>query len=337
MNEILDGDWIHEIQPASLNGRLLGRGTLRRGATGPTAVRIPAWGFAFQPKTPGSRLERAYVDALSTLDEFEDLAATARKSGKFTDAGIVQEIGQHALAKSIPALHRGRETVRKARLEIAAARAKIALPAVDKTDAVSYLRRLEIRGHLAGMSEDKRRQFISKNREGLEPEWVQAIVEMSPMMSGVMESDHAWLLDRELRRLHGAAVDETRDAELALQTAENVVDLTRKEICKDLGVLPGSPPKTGAANMPKPRDINRPFDPTPGTALFQSQFDELAEIYEIPHDAPYLKRSNESMAEVVRVLKHAPGGSSWAAATEDDLERGIFYPTLEAYQDRRAA
>lgn len=82
MNEILDGDWTHEIQPASLNGRLLGRGTLRRGATGPTAVRIPAWGFAFQPKTPGSRLERAYVDALSTLDEFEDLAATARKSGK---------------------------------------------------------------------------------------------------------------------------------------------------------------------------------------------------------------------------------------------------------------
>jgi hypothetical protein len=192
MNEILGG------APSSLSSKSLGRGTLRRGATGPSAVRIPAWGFAFQPKTPGSRLERAYVDALSTLDEFEDLAATARKSGKFTDAGIVQEIGQHALAKSIPTLHRGRETVRRARLEIAAARAKIALPAVDKTDSVSYLRRLEIRGHLAGMSEDKRRQFISKNRDGLDPEWVRAIVEMPPMLSGVMESDHAWLLDREL-------------------------------------------------------------------------------------------------------------------------------------------
>jgi hypothetical protein len=220
-------------------------------------------------------------------------------------------------------------------LDISAARAKIALPAVDKGDAVGYLRRLEIRGHLAGMSDDKRRQFMSKNRESLDPEWVRAIIEMAPMMSGVMDTDHSWLLDRELRRLHGSAVDETRDAEMALQTAENVVGLVRKEICRDLGILPGAAPKTLAAGMPKPRDVNRPFDPTPGTALYQSQFDELAEIYEIANDAPFLKK--DATGDVVRVLKHGPSGGSWAIASEDDLERGIFYPTLEAYQNRREA
>jgi hypothetical protein len=94
---------------------------------------------------------------------------------------------------------------------------------------------------------------------------------------------------------------------MALQTAESVVDLARKEICKDLGILPGSQPKTLAAGMPKPRDINRPFDPAPGTALYEDQFNELAEIYEIPHDAPYLKK--DAMGEIVRVLKHSPSGS----------------------------
>jgi hypothetical protein len=330
MSEILDG------APSSLNSKFLGRGTLRRGATGQDAVRIPTWGFTFKPKTPGARLENAYVSALAALDEFEDLALATRKSGKFTDAGIVQEIGQHALKKSVPVLHRGREAVRKARLDIAAMGAKIALPAVDKADAVGYLRRLEIRGHLAGMSDDKRRQFMNKNREsGLDQEWIRAIVEMPAMMSGVMESDHAWLLDRELRRLHGAAVDETRDAEVALQSAENVVGLARKEILKDLGILPGSPPQSSTGNMPKPRDLNRPFDPTPGTALYQSQFDELAEIYEIANDAPFLKK--DATGDVVRVLKHGPSGGSWAIASEDDLERGIFYPSLDAYQNRRAA
>jgi hypothetical protein len=185
------------------------------------------------------------------------------------------------------------------------------------------------------MSDDKRRQFISKNRESLDPEWVRAIIEMPPMMSGIMDTDHAWLLDREMRRLHGSAVDETRDAEMALQTAENVVGLARREICKDLGILPGSPPKTLAAGMPKPRDVNRPFDPTPGTALYQSQFDEIAEIFEIPHEAPYLKK--DTMGDVVRVLKHGPGGGSWAIASEDDVERGLYYASLDAYQNRREA
>jgi hypothetical protein len=46
---------------------------------------------------PNGALERAYMDSLAALDEFEDLAAATRKSGKFTDAGIVQEIGQPRL------------------------------------------------------------------------------------------------------------------------------------------------------------------------------------------------------------------------------------------------
>ncbi|WFU46065.1 hypothetical protein QA640_45735 (plasmid) [Bradyrhizobium sp. CB82] len=62
---------------------------------------------------------------------------------------------------------------------------------------------------------------------------------------------------------------------MALHTAENVVKLARQEICRDLGILPGAPPKSLAANLPKPRDLNCPFDPVPNTALYQSQFDEL--------------------------------------------------------------
>ena len=67
------------------------------------------------------------------------------------------------------------------------------------------------------MPEEKRRQFISQNRDKMDPEWLQAIIEMPPLMSGVMETDRAYLKDRELRRIHGGAVDELQTLELALE------------------------------------------------------------------------------------------------------------------------
>ncbi|MGY8678205.1 hypothetical protein Q2941_10330 [Bradyrhizobium sp. UFLA05-153] len=175
----------------------------------------------------------------ATIDAFEDRFNEGRKSGRFTDAGLLQEVEQYALSVAMPALHRSREAIRKATADVKAIRATITVPPIDKTDAVSYLRRLEIRGHLAAMPEEKRRHYISQNRETLDPEWVQAIIEMAPVMSGVMEGDHAYFRDRELRRIHGSAVDDLQKLELALETAKGVSELSRKEICKDLGVLPG--------------------------------------------------------------------------------------------------
>jgi hypothetical protein len=234
--------------------------------------------------------------------------------------------------------------VRRARIDVAAMRKKIALPDQDKTDAVGYLRRLEIRGHLAAMPADSRREFISRNRETLDPEWVRAIVEMPPIMSGVLETDHGFLLDRELRRLHGSAVDEMQEIEAALDATHRVTETARDAICRDLGVMPGAPPVHRTIDVPEPRDLENPFDPAPNrfgkpTALYQSQFDELAEPFEGVHDAPWLKRFSENGSEVVRAFKRGTDGSngSWALATDDEAERGIFYPTADHFERRIAA
>lgn len=318
-----------------------GRGTIRRGATGPDAKRIPHWSWEFAPRSLGASLERTYLGSIAAIDDFTDRATEIRSGGKFTEQGAIQEVGQYALKKAMPALHRSREMVRKARVEIAAKRAKIKLPDHDKTDSVGYLRRLEIRGHLAGMKDEARKQFISQNRDKLDPEWIRAICEMPPIMSGVLETDHKYFLERELRALHGAAVDEVANLELALEAASGVTELARKEICSDLGVLPGAP--SAMPNMPAPRDMTKPFDPAPSqfgkaTALYQSQFDELADLYELPHDAPWIKAEKAyDGSEVVRVFKPGAHGGSWTVANEDETERGIQYKSLEDYQKRIAA
>jgi hypothetical protein len=96
------------------------------------------------------------------------------------------------LKKSIPTLHKGREAVLKARLDIAAARAKIALPTVDKADAVGYLRRLEIRGHLSdagGLSKQARGCLMSESTRSARAIKNFLGVDSSPVAKGADENN----------------------------------------------------------------------------------------------------------------------------------------------------
>jgi hypothetical protein len=189
------------------------------------------------------------------------------------------------------------------------------------------------------MPDDKRRHYISQNREALDAEWVQAIIEMAPVMSGVLDGDHSYFKDRKLRRIHGSAVDDLQKLELALETAKGVCELSRKEICKDLGVVPERAPISKNSSLPKPRETSRAFDPVEGTALYEDTFNEMAEIFESPHDAPWIKRASENGVDVFRVFRPGAGSGagSWALASDDEIERGILYRNYEAYERREAA
>jgi len=123
-----------------------------------------------------------------------------------------------------------------------------------------------------------------------------------------METDHAYLKDRELRRIHGGAVDDLQTLELALEAAKGVTEICRQEICRDLGVVAGSPPTTKISSLPKPREAAKAFDPIEDTASYESTFNEMAEIFEQPSMRRMLSKENKG------IIREAARGMNGADA-----------------------
>ena len=107
---------------------------------------------------------------------------------------------------------------------------------IDKSDTYSLQRRAELRTSLRGLPE-KDRHAIGANFESLDPELALAITEMPPALSGMLETDHARLLDRALQAKHGEAVTELQELEGGVAITEHVVSVAREEIAQDVGGL----------------------------------------------------------------------------------------------------
>jgi len=172
---------------------------------------------------PGSTVERLrqfYLGSLDSVDRMEAHKADVAKSGKFTAAGVGDEVLKFATSELAPSFHQGRLAIKKAREEAQTLRNKIKLQPPDKTDVVGALRRREIREFLKAMPDKERNAYVSKNRENMDPDTALAIVEMPAAFSGVLEMDRTQLVDTALRAQHGEAMDELVELERAIEIAE---------------------------------------------------------------------------------------------------------------------
>jgi hypothetical protein len=89
------------------------RHTVRR-VTPATASRtqrlIEPWVFEAKDGTALAKLERAFFDALESVDAIEDHKAKAKQSGTFTDEGVLADALQFAAANLAPKLKRARQS-----------------------------------------------------------------------------------------------------------------------------------------------------------------------------------------------------------------------------------
>jgi hypothetical protein len=125
-----------------------GRPTIRRsgsltGLHGPTSRPIKLWGFDAQPNTTLAQLERAYFAGLDAVDRIEERTRSNAASGKFTAAGIKDDALKFALGDVVPALHKARQIIKKAKAEASERRSKLKLEGPDKLDAAAAVRRAE--------------------------------------------------------------------------------------------------------------------------------------------------------------------------------------------------
>jgi len=261
---------------------------------------------------PGSTIERlrhTYHGSLASVDRLEARKIATQKSGKFTPAGVADDVTSFVLGNSVPVFKQGRNAIDAARREVKELRDKIKLQPPNSGDIVGALRRREMREFLRGMNPKDRNSYISKNRENMDPDMALAIVEMPVEFSGVLESERDQLIDTALRAQHGQAMDELVELERAIEIAESVVETGRDEVRQETG-------------------------------LSQHDFDERAAPFERKAEGPkhWLKKSVENGKEEIRIITEGPTGIgknvglSSRVATPEEVESGEYFANVDEWR-----
>jgi hypothetical protein len=255
-----------------------GRSTIRKrgslsGIGGPVSRPVKLWPFDPKPNTILARLQTAYMSGLDAVDRIEDRTRSAAASGKFTPDGVKNDALQFALSDLIPALHRSRILIRKAKAEVSERKSKLKLEGPDKTDIAAAFRRMEVRTFLREMKSDEQAKYFASLGDNLPADVAMAILELPREFSGVPQSRHDLITANALEIQHGPEMAEIAELEEAIAAAESAVEAGRDEVRLETGIL----------------DLQK--------------FNELAAPVEVKHNAPWLRRrKSASGAEEIRVV-----------------------------------
>jgi hypothetical protein len=240
------------------------------------------------------------------VDRIEERTRSSTASGQFTPQGVKDDALKFALSDLVPALHRARTTIKKAKSELAERKSKLRIDVPDKSDVAAAFRRMEIRTFLREMKPEDQSKYFATQADNLSNDVAMAILEMPAEFSGVPQSRHDLLTKSALNARHGPEIAELADLEEAIAAVESAVETGRDEVRLEAG------------------------------ALDERNFNELAAPIEAKHDAPWLRRrKDKNGVEEVRVVDLDQGRER--LPTREEIENGIEYRDYDHYMEGRAA
>lgn len=274
-----------------------GRVTVRKNG----GRRTRLWELSNSNNPTVQKLEAVYLAGLGAMDCAEARHAANKTDSRFTPEGARDDLLKFVLTDAVPALHRGRTAIKKARAEVAERRSKLKVEGPDPSDIAAAFRRMEIRTRLREMKPEELTQYFARYGDNLPTEIAQAVTELPAEYSGVPQSRHDLLTERALNARFGGAIAEIKEIEQAIEAADSTVEAARDEIRLELGIL----------------------DP--------AKFNALASPIETKHSAPWLRRKKANGTEEVCVVDLDRGVER--PATPEEVERGIFYNDFEHYKE----
>lgn len=277
----------------------LGRMHIR--AKGTNSKMIGLWTAPTKPGSTLERLKKAYLTGLDTIDAAEAKTREHAASGRFTAEGVRQATLKTILHDAVPTLHRARRDIRVAKAERDALRSKIKPIQTDRTDLVSAMLRTEMRDWLRAKPQAERDAYVTRNLDKLDPQMLQAVLEVPLEMTGVAGTHRDLLIERALEAQHGEDIAAIKELERGIELAERAVEASRDEARREVG-------------------------------LDQKTFDELAAPIEAKEPAAWLRRRPGSdeicVVDLERRVERLP--------TPDELSNGVEAATLDEYQRKTA-
>jgi hypothetical protein len=272
---------------------VLGRRTIRK--SGGRQTRL--WEHGKSKNATVKKLEVAYLDGLGVVDRTEARHEVNKADTRFTPDGVRDDLVKHVLADAVPALHRGRLAIRKAKLEVAERKSKLKLDSPPKDDVAAAFRRMEIRTHLKDMSTDQQSKYFAKYEANMPVEIMQAVTELPAEYSGIPQSRYDLLVNGQMEANFGPEIAEISEIEQAIEAAESTVEAARFEVAREAGIVE------------------------------MAKFEELAAPIEAREQVPWLRGGR--VVDLERGVERAP--------TADELANGIEAATLEEFNIRKAA
>jgi hypothetical protein len=212
--------------------------------TGPDGV-DKLWPYASSKNSHVQKLETSFRVALSSKQALEDHQISVRSSGKLTEKGVADEVGRFGRSDIVPALVKGTVAIKRAKDAVAAKRAQLTAPALNKADAVSFLKRESIRDSIRNMPRGQRDELLVRDLDKLSTHVLQAVLE-DEVLPWVQESDKL-VSDKTrdaigmqlIRASHPAAIAELAEMERAIEYAEPTIDKAAAEIQSTLAMGAG--------------------------------------------------------------------------------------------------
>ena len=162
------------------------------------------------------------------MDRAEARHAANKTDPRFTPEGARDDLLKFVLADAVPVLRQGRTAMNKARAEAAERRSKLKIEGPDPSDIAAAFRRMEIRTRLREMKPDELTNYFARYGDNLPTEIAQAVTELPAEYSGVPQSRHDLLTERALNAQFGAAIEEIKEIEQAIEAAESSVEGARR-------------------------------------------------------------------------------------------------------------
>jgi hypothetical protein len=251
------------------------------------------------PAGPHSEsLKAAITGALDAADAFAARREELRRSGKFTDAGLREQLTADLQKSFAPKLNNARRPVRALRQRLDALRAEIRPATPDPQNIVEALKRQELRAHLFDLEKVGDRVRLATTR----PEFAAAALDGPPELSGLPADVHGELMKTHLTALHSSKMAEAAEIEAALEAAEAGLQLAENDLRREFGNAPA-------------------FEKIVAGTRFK----------------PWLKKYVENGQEVVRKFEWDPdalngsGSGRWVLASPADITDGEYFPDSAAF------
>src|SRR5205085_2180098 len=174
-------------------------------------------------------LEQCYVGTIDLAPKIGARKNELKASGKYTDAGVAEQLIPEALAAVKP-LRRAQNLIARAKQEVSERRARLKPKPPDRKDAAAELGRQEIRTWLRSLSQAERDRMFNGGGERVDPAIAEAVLSAPPELSGVAQSNLKVMKNRLLESQFPGELDGLADLEKAIAVCERSATVNMNEI-----------------------------------------------------------------------------------------------------------
>lgn len=175
-------------------------------------------------KDTGMRsITNAIDGTVAAMDRLHEKSGELRKTGRYSEAGLADEIRKFAATDPAPMLRKGQLAVEAFKANLAQCRENLKVPKPDKTDVAGAILRMDTRNWLRQLAAGQAAAFLLQKDTPIEI--LQAAMEVPPAMIGTTPELMAKIQEHLLSIHHGETIERIEEMDEAATVVKSTIDI----------------------------------------------------------------------------------------------------------------